>query len=223
MSSPIATQILSFENFGALENHLRSLKNRYNDLIKKYEETLGFILRDTKPTSAKSQKVQEKWALEMQRAMAATTTAAAAAAKSAKGTPLAKKEESKPKLLFGNGKDKEKDKERLGDDSGEWIPLDPMSLFIGKKNRGLAEIYFDTINILRENVSKINTALSVCSALKAKAATAGSTSLVVSFVNDIPTKVMLKPLRDDGSKKYTMAFSFAVPSMPPAAKSHIIQ
>jgi hypothetical protein len=30
---------------------------------------------------------------------------------------------------------------------------------------------------------------------------------------------MLKPVRDDGSKKYTMAFSFAVPSMPSAART----
>jgi hypothetical protein len=83
----------------------------------------------------------------------------------------------------------------------------------------MAEIYFDTINILRDNVAKINLALSVCSALKAKAATAGSTSLIVSFVNDIPTKVMLKPANAKELKKYTMAFSFAVPSMPSAAKS----
>jgi len=208
--SSIATQVLSFENFGALESHLRALKNRYGDMIKKYEETLGFILRDNKPTSTKTQKVQEKWALEMQRAI--TPTAAAA-----KGKQMAKKNEGKPKM-FGNGNGKDKDKDML-ESSGEWIPLDPMSLFIGQKNRGLAEIYFDTINMLRDNVAKINSALSVCSALKAKAATAGSTSLVVSFVNDIPTKVLLKPVRGDGSKKYTMAFSFAVPSMPPAART----
>lgn len=208
MSSPMSTQVLSFENFGALENHLRMLKNRYNDMIKKYEETLGFILRDNKPTSAKTQKVQEKWALEMQRAM--NTTVAAKG-----GKPVVKKEEIKPKG-FGNGKDKDKD---MPESSGEWISLDPMSLFIGQKNRGLAEIYFDTINILRDNVAKINSALSVCSALKSKAATAGSTSLVVSFINDIPTRVLLKPVREDGSKKYTMAFSFAVPSMPAAART----
>jgi hypothetical protein len=214
MSSEMATKILSFENFGALENYLRAIKNRYNDMIKKYEETLGFILRDTKPTSIKTQKVQEKWALEMQRSMTM-----AAASKGSK--PITRKEESKPKLFgLGNGKDKEKDKP---DSSGEWIPLDPMSLFIGQKSRGLAEIYFDTINTLRDNVSKINSALSACSALKAKAATAGSTSLVVSFVNDIPTKVMLKPQRDGTSKKYTMAFSFAVPSMPQAARSFAIK
>lgn len=207
--SSIATQVLSFENFGALESHLRALKNRYGDMIKKYEETLGFILRDNKPTSTKTQKVQEKWALEMQRAI--TPTAAAAKGKQ----QISKKEEGKPKM-FGNGKDKDKD---MPESSGEWIPLDPMSLFIGQKNRGLAEIYFDTINILRDNVAKINLALSVCSALKAKAATAGSTSLVVSFVNDIPTKVMLKPANAKELKKYTMAFSFAVPSMPSAAKS----
>jgi hypothetical protein len=207
--SSSATQIMSFENFGALESHLRMLKNRYNDMIKKYEETLGFILRDTKPTSLKTQKVQEKWAMEMQRAMVSSSAAA-------KGKQPVKKEESKPKL-FGNGKDK--DKEDKPDSTGEWIPLEPMSLFIGQRTRGMAEIYFDTINILRDNVAKINQALSICSALKAKAATAGSTSLVVSFINDIPTKVMLKPANAGAVKKYTMAFSFVVPSMPFAAKS----
>jgi hypothetical protein len=208
MSPPIATEILSFENFSALEHHLRGLRNKYNETIKKYEETLGFILRDTKPNSLKTQRVQEKWALEMQRAM--TSTAAS------RGKQIVKKEESKPKL-FGNGKDKDKDKPLDG--SGEWVPLDPMSLFIGKKSRGLAEIYFDTISNLQENVAKITAALSVCSALKAKAATSGSTSLVVSFVNNIPTKVVLKPLRDDGSKRYALAFSFAVPSLPAATQS----
>ncbi len=209
----VATQVLSFENFGALENHLRSLKNKYSEMIKKYEETLGFILRDTKPSSAKVQKVQEKWALEMQRTISASA--------STKGHQLAKKEESKPRL-FGGGKDKDKEKDKP-DSSGEWIALDPLSLFIGQKSRGLAEIYFDTINILRENVIKINSALSVCSALKAKAATAGSTSLVVSFVNDVPTRVMLKPLRDGDSKKYTMAFTFAVPTMPSVARSLVVK
>ena len=41
----MSTQILSFDNFGALETHLRSTKTRYAELIKKYEETLGSILR----------------------------------------------------------------------------------------------------------------------------------------------------------------------------------
>jgi hypothetical protein len=215
--SAVATQVLSFDSFGALESHLRMLKNKYSDMIKKYEETLGFILRDTKPTSSKTQKVQEKWALEMQRTMTATAAA--------KGTQLAKKEESKPKLPFGMviGKDKEKEKDKP-DGTGEWIALDPMSLFVGQKTRGLAEIYFDTINILKDNLAKISAAISVCSALRAKAATAGSTSLVVSFVNDVPTKMMLKPLRDGASKKYTMAFSFAVPAMPSsAAKSFAVK
>lgn len=212
--SAAATQVLSFENFGALEIHLKSLKNRYTEMIKKYEETLGFILRDTKPTSKKTQKVQENWALEMQRSIAKTTA-------TAKSTQLAKKEETKPKLPFGIGsKDKEKD-EKL-DSSGEWVSLDPMSLFIGQKNRGLAEIYFDTINILRENLNKINSAISICSAMRAKAATAGNTSLVVAFVNDIPTKVMLKPMRDGMTKKYTMAFSFAVPAIPAASRSLVV-
>jgi hypothetical protein len=215
MSSLLSTEILSFENFSALEHHLRALRNRYNDTIKKYEETLGFILRDTKSGGVKSQKLQEKWVLDMQRSM--TTTAAA------KGKQIVKKEESKPKLPFGIGNNKDKDKDKSLDNSGEWVPLDPMSLFIGKKNRGLAEVYFDTINILRDNVAKITAALSICSALKAKAATAGNMSLVVSFVNDIPTKVVLKPTRDDGSKKYTLAFSFAVPSMTVPARSLVLK
>jgi hypothetical protein len=203
MSMPAATQILSFENFGSLEAHLRLLKSRYNDMIKKYEETLGYILRDSKPASAKAQKVQEKWALDMQRAMASS-------AKTANAKIPAKKEEKKPSpKMFGKGKDKDGEKQ---ESSPEWISLDPMSVFVGPKNKGLAEIYFDTVNVLRDNVSKINLALSICSTLKAKAASAGSASLVVSFVNDIPTKVLLKSIDDGAAKKYAMAFSFAVPS-----------
>ena len=140
MSFPTSNQVLSFENFGGLENHLRGLKNRYNDTIKKYEETLGYILRDVKPTSLKSQKVQQQWALEMQRAMSAAAT----------DRKILKKDEGKPKRFDnGNGKDKP-------EGAGEWISLDPMSLFIGPKNIGLAEIYFDTINVLKENIAKIN-------------------------------------------------------------------
>lgn len=201
-----ASQILSFENFSGLENHLRGLKNKYNDMIKKYEETLGYILRDAKPGSSKTQKVQEKWALDMQHALAT---------KSAASTNKPVKSVDKPKH-FGNGNGKDKDKSQA---PGEWISLDPMSLFIGSKNMGLAEIYFETINVLRENVLKIEAALSVCTALKAKASAAGNTSLVVSFINDIPTKVLIKSAKDSKVTKYTMAFSFAIPAMPPAVQS----
>jgi|SRR5581483_1396405 len=206
MPLPIATQIMSFENFGALETHLRMLKSKYNDIIKKYEETLGYILRDAKPISSKTQNVQEKWALEMQRAMASSANAS-------KVTKKEEKKTSSPKLF---GKNKDKDKEDH-ESVLEWITLDPMSVFVGQKNKGLAEIYFDTVNVLRENVNKINLALSVCSTLKAKAATAGSASLIVSFVNDIPTKVLLKSADDSSAKKYIMAYSFAVQSAPAIA------
>ena len=209
MSSAMANQVLSFESFAALENHLRALKNKYNDMIKKYEETLGYILRDTKPTSLKTQKVQQQWAVEMQRSLTAKSAAA-------RDNKMVKKEESKPKL-FGNGNGKDKQNERP-EGGGEWINLDPMSLFIGPKSQGLAEIYFDTINVLKENIAKINSALAVCTALKAKATSAGSTSLVVSFINDVPTKVQIHSTKDN-KKKYTMAYSFAVPSMPSPARS----
>ena len=209
MTSHTATQILSFDNFAALETHLRALKARYGDMVKKYEETLGHILRDVRPVSAKGQKVQEKWTLDMQQALA--NSKAGPKGKVVAAGAVAKKEQ-KPKMTFGSsGKDKQPD------GSGEWIALDPMSIFVGQKVRGMAEIYFDTINTLRENVSKINQALSICSALKAKAAASGSASLVVAFVNDIPTKVMVKPVDEGAAKKYAMTFSFTVPSVQQAA------
>ncbi|HEX2014590.1 MAG TPA: hypothetical protein VLA68_05115 [Nitrososphaera sp.] len=201
MANPSAIQILTFDNFASLETHLRVLKAKYNDMIKNYEETLGFVLRDTKPSSLKSQQLQQKWAEEMQQALSANDPRN-------KPTP-GKKDDGKK--MFGNSKEKHNPA------AGEWVALDPMSVFVGPKNKGLAEIYFDTINVLRENVSKINMALSICGAVKAKAAMSGNTSLVVSFVNDIPTKVLLRPADDSSAKKYTMSFSFAVPSMPPAA------
>ena len=208
MSSIMANQVLSFESFAALEYHLRVIKNKYTDMIKKYEETLGYILRDTKPTSLKTQQVQHQWAVEMQRSLTAKSAAT-------RDTKMVKKEDGKPKL-FGNGNGKDKQNEKP--ENGEWIILDPMSLFIGPKNQGLAEIYFDTINVLRENIAKINSALSVCIALKAKATSTGTTSLIVSFINDIPTKVQIQSSKDN-QKKYTMAYSFAVPSMPSGAQS----
>jgi hypothetical protein len=170
-------------------------------MIKNYEETLGYVLRDTRTGSAKAQKVQQQWALDMQRAMTTTSS-------TTKDKKIVKVE-SKPKT-FGNGKDKNIERP---ESSGEWITLDPMSLFVGPKNRGLAEIYFDTVNVLKENVTKIDMALSICNSLKSKAAAAGGTSLVVSFVNDLPTKVVLKAVKGSGQKKYSMAFSFAVPSI----------
>jgi len=200
-SLPISTQILSFDDFGALEAHLRGLKSKHNDIIKRYEETLGFILRDASPGNNKVQKGHEKWALEMQRSMVA----------SGKAPPAKKKEESKPSLrLFGGSKDNGKQQQEI---STDWIVLDPMSVFIGPKNKGLAEIYFDTINVLRENVNKINLALSICSTLKVKVASTGNTSIMVAFINGLPTKIVLKSASDKDAKKYAMSFSFSIPSV----------
>jgi hypothetical protein len=176
------------------------MKNKQTEMIKNYEETLGYILRDTKGTSVKGQKVQQKWALEMQQAISTPAS---------NDKRMVRKDEGKPRN-FGNGKGKDNEAPEA---AGEWISLEPMSLFVGPKNRGLAEIYFDAVNLLKENVSKINMALSVCSSLRARASAAGSTSLVVSFVNDLPAKIVLKPVKDSEQKKYSMAFSFAVPSM----------
>ena len=202
MAGSTGIEILAFDNFGALETHLRILRAKYNDMIKSYEETLGFILRDTRPSTIKSQQLQEKWSEEMQQAINA---------KHEPSKPGAGKKEDGKKSFGSKGK---------GDPSlGEWVSLDPMSVFVGPKNKGMAEIYFEVINMLQENVGKLNLALSVCGAVKAKAAMSGNTSLLVSFVNDIPTKAVLRSSEETMTKKYAMSFSFAVPSMPPTAQS----
>lgn len=191
MSFSAATQILSFENFGSLENHLKAIKSKYTDMIKSYEDTLGYLLRDTKAASGKGQKIQQKWALEMQRAMTAPT---------AKDGNIVRKDNGKLNTYGngnGNGNGKGKDnKDEKPEVAGEWVNIDPISLYIGPKNRGLAEIYFDAVNLLKENVAKLTMAISVCSSLRARSSAAGSTSLVVSFVNDLPTRVVLKPAKD---------------------------
>lgn len=207
MSANAATQILSFENFGALEVHLRSLRSKYSDMIKQYEETLGFILRDTRPGTMRAQQAQQRWAEEMQQALSDSDPR-----DPRNKTAIVKKDDNK--RMFGS-----REKDNHNPAAGEWVALDPMSVFIGPKNKGLSEIYFDTINLLKENVGKITLALSICNAVKAKAAMSSNTSLVVSFVNDIPTKVLLRSGDDSSQKKYSMSFSFAVPSMPIAAKS----
>ena len=202
MAGAAGIQILAFDNFAALETHLRILKAKYNDMIKSYEETLGFILRDTRPSTIKNQQLQQKWSEEMQQALDA---------KEEPTKPGAGKKDDGKKMFGGKGK---------GDPSlGEWVSLDPISVFVGPKNKGMAEIYFETINMLKENVGKINLALSICGAVKAKAAMSGNTSLLVSFVNDIPTKVVLRSSEETMTKKYAMSFSFVVPAMPPAAHS----
>ena len=202
MSATTGIQILAFDNFGALETHLRILRSKYTEMIHNYEETLGFILRDTRPSTMKNQQLQQKWTEEMQDALNSR--------QDKNGASMGKKDEGKKKH---GGKDKD-------DPSlGEWVTLEPMSVFVGPKNKGMAEIYFDAINMLRDNLGKLNLALSICGAVKAKAAMSGNASLLVSFVNDIPAKMVLRSSDETMAKKYSMSFSFAVPSMPAAPHS----
>jgi hypothetical protein len=196
-------QILSFDNFSALEAHLRSLKIKYSELIKNYEETLGFILRDTRPSTIKNQQVQQRWSEEMQMALN----------RGDDKSKTANTRKDDGKKLFGNSK--EKSDPLLG----EWVSLEPISVFVGPKNKGMAEIYFDAINLLKDNVNKLTMALSICGAVKAKAAMSGNTSLIVSFVNDVPAKIVLRSSDEAQAKKYAMSFSFAVPSLPATIRS----
>ncbi|MCI0565456.1 MAG: hypothetical protein MN733_43885, partial [Nitrososphaera sp.] len=111
MAKPAAIQILTFDNFAALETHLRVLKAKYNDMIKNYEETLGFVLRDTKPSSLKSQQLQQKWAEDMQQALSANDP---------RNKPMPGKKDD-GKKTFGSSKEKHNPA------AGEWVALDPMS------------------------------------------------------------------------------------------------
>src|SRR5690349_3868005 len=94
MSGSAGIQILSFDNFGALEAHLRILRSKYSDMIKSYEETLGFILRDTRPSTLRNQQLQEKWSEEMQQALDARADAKPG---------MGRKDDGGGKKMFGSG------------------------------------------------------------------------------------------------------------------------
>jgi hypothetical protein len=185
---------MSFDNFAALESYLKAIKVSYEEATRKYEEILGGILRDSK-TGASSKKMQDRWIYEIQQSLAAKDPKA--------HQQLLKKESSK-------------DKQALG--TGEWVMLDPLSVFVGMKSRGIAELYFDVISELREILSKISLAISVVTKLKLKASTMGNSSLIVSFANDIPNKIVLKTNKQ-AIEKYSVVYNFAIASAVPAAKS----
>ena len=63
-----STQILSFDNFAALESHLKATHDKYEQAIRRYEEVLGDVLREFKPNQSKG-KVQEQWAQNIRQAL----------------------------------------------------------------------------------------------------------------------------------------------------------
>ena len=184
----IATQVLSFDNFGSLEAHLQSLLGTYSETGAKYREVLGEIMRS-------SQAGYKKWSQEM------------AAAISGAEKPKQQKKNAMPRMLA-------KKKDGPAPDPG-WVLFDPFSVFVGQGVNGQAELYFDAINQLDDTAKKLKLAIDVLDTLRAKAAAPGSVSMTVLFVNDVPSRIMLRPAADGGRKK-SWTFSFAVAPARPA-------
>ena len=190
--TPTGVQITSFENFAALESYLKATKVTYEEALRKYEELLGGILRDSKSTSSK--KVQEKWVYEIQASM----------------------EQKNGKTAKQHKEDGKAKSQNMG--TGEWVMLDPLSVFVGHKNRGIAELYFEVITELRETVSQLTLATSVVAKLKLKASSMGNNSLLVSFVRDVPNKVVLKPAAKS-AERYSVVYNFALSAARPIRNS----
>jgi hypothetical protein len=179
-----STQILSFDNFAALESHLKATREKYQQLTRRYEEVLGNTLREFKPTQTKG-KNQEQWALNIRQALNS---------KDSKGKYKPPKEK--------NQKD--------GTSGEEWVSLDPISIFVGRTNRGISELYFEAINQLRSDLTKIDAAISLTGKLKSRSSSANNAALIVSVINDIPTKIVVKPA-NEGVKKFSLSCEITVP------------
>lgn len=207
----ISTRVLYFDNLGALEAHLQGLLADCKDSADEYRELLGEYLR-----KRQGQKEEDQWSQEISQALS--------------GNPAgpAEKKDAKEKKggMFGGGKQKEKGgmfgsqpKKEKGSMFGggkqkapaDWVSFDPFAVFVGQESKGVAELYFEAINSLDEMAKKTEVALSTLGTLKGKAASAGNVSAVVSFINGVPVKVILKQTTDGQKKRKKMEFSFTVP------------
>lgn len=187
----LSTRIQSFDSLGALEAHLRALLGQYRETSTSYREALGDILRSVGPEQAE----KDAWAQEM-------TSALGGGAKEEEP-----KEGAKKIKLFG-----EKKKEQA---SPGWIAFDPLAVRVGQEPRGLAELYFEAINQMDEAARKIELALAVVDTLKAKAPQSADISIVASFINDVPGKVVIRQAARKNAKARLVA-DFVIPSAMPA-------
>ena len=185
-SASPSTQILSFDSFAALESHLKATHDQYQQTIRRYEEVLGNVLREFKPGQGK-EKSQEQWAQNIKQAM------------------NSKDSKSKPKQVKENKNHKD------GSSSEEWVTLDPVSVFVGRTNRGIAELYFEAINQLRSDLTRIDSAVSMASKLKTKSSSSGNTALLVSMINDVPSRIVIKTSNQD-AKKYSIVCELVIPA-----------
>ncbi len=190
----LSTRVQSFDSLGALEAHLRTLLGRYKETSAACRETLGDVLR---AGGAEQAGEKDTWAQEM--------TAALSGGGKEKPEP---KEGQKKIKLFGEKKKSEA--------SSGWIAFDPFSVRIGQEPRGIAELYFEAINQMDETARKIELALAVIDTLKAKAPHSAEISVVASFINDVPSKVIVKQLAQGKSAKARIVADFTIPSVVPA-------
>lgn len=186
-----STYILSFDNFSALESYLGSVKQKCEDSIHRYEEVLGDILRDSGSSDSGEKgkaNTNEQWAQDIRHALDAKDA----------------KPKTKPK-----GSDK---KQKHGDNLEEWIQLDPFSVFVGRHNRGIAELYFETISQLKADLVRVNSATELVGRLKVKATSTGKAALTVSILNGVPSKIVVRTGGQE-SKKFSIAVRVEVPAI----------
>ena len=179
------TQVISFDNFGSLEAHLQGLLDHYKGLAAKYREFLGEVMRGANGDDS-------KWAHEMSAALAGGE---------------AKKTKEKPKAFGGSKKEK-------AEGMQGWVSFDQLSVFTGHGVGGTAELYFESINHLDDTARRLQLSIDILGTLRSRLAAPGSISLIVSFINDVPNKIILKPAPAD-VKKMRWAFSFSVPVVEP--------
>ena len=185
------TQVIVFDNFGALESHLQGLLDHYKGSAAKYREFLGEVMRSNAGEDS-------KWSQEMSAALVG-------------GEPKKTKDKPKTKTkAFGGSK-----KEKAESVQGGWVSFDQLSVFTGQGAAGTAELYFEAINHLDDTARRLQLSIDILGTLRSRLAAPGSISLVVSFIDDVPSKMILKPAPPNVKKK-SWAFSFSVPVVQPA-------
>lgn len=195
----ISTRVLYFDNLGALEAHLQGLLADCKESADEYRELLGEYLR-----KRQGQKEEDQWSQEISQVLSGNPAGPAEKkdAKEKKGGMFGSQPKKEKGSMFGGGKPKA---------PTDWVSFDPFAVFVGQESKGVAELYFEAINSLDEMAKKTEVALSTLGTLKGKAASAGNVSAVVSFINGVPVKVILKQTTDGQKKRKKMEFSFTVP------------
>lgn len=186
----LSTRVQSFDSLGALEAHLRSLLGQYKETSTACKEALGDVLRSAGPEQAGE---KDAWAQEMASALGAGPKE--------KEEP---KEGQKKIKLFGEKKKTEA--------SPGWTAFDPFSVRVGQEPRGLAELYFEAVNQMDETARKLELALAVIDTLKAKAPQSAEISVIASFINDVPGKVIIRQSARTKSAKARLVVDFTIPS-----------